>query len=678
MKRRVVSLASLASLSLACTNPDSVPSDAAVAEAPEVTPTDRGPAVVAQPDEHPPCDRRNPLREPYFGDLHVHTQLSFDAIAYDIRSGPDEAYAFARGESIGLPPYDAAGTPSRRVRLARPLDFAAVTDHSEYLAETALCHDPSSPAYASRTCVTYRNAEGVITPLSLGLAGFYNNARPPVCSGIPAEACPNTFDRIWQGVQDAAERAYDRTSACRFTSFVGYEWSGSPGGSNAHRNVIFRNRTVPRSPASFFEATTAERLWAWIQSVCLDSGTGCDALAIPHNGNLGAGRMFVPVNDSGAMYTREESTRRARIEPVAEIYQHKGASECLRGRGDPLASEDERCDFEALTPPLCAGTPDDPPGCTPVCTASASATFTGTCSHPRDFLRGALRTGLREWQRTGADPFHLGVIASTDTHSATAGATDESTWEGHTGLADGTPERRLHAPPRGTPTVSTVTSSPGGLAVVWAEENSRPALFDALRRRETYGTSGTRILVRFFGGWSYPDALCADPELVRVGYRDGVAMGGDLPARPDGARAPGFVLSALRDAMSAPLSRVQIVKAWVTGDTTRERVYDVATSAAGDASVDLATCTPRGTGADSLCGVWRDPEFDPAVPAVYYARVIENPTCRWSRRLCNAQRVDCATLTPDSPWRACCGGTVADTVEERAWTSPIWYLPPRP
>ncbi len=660
----------LALLSLSCERADP-PADAPPGDAA----ADEGPALVAPPDTRAPCASRNPLRNAYFGDLHVHTRLSFDAITYDVRGGPSDAYAFARGEEVGLPPYGPDGAPSRRLRLARPLDFAAVTDHSEYLAETELCHDPSSLAYGSDTCARYRDATSLVTPLSLGLSGF--GPRPEVCDGRDPALCARTFDRVWGGVQAAAEAAYDRTAACRFTTFVAYEWSGSPGGNNAHRNVIFRNRTVPRSPATYYDTRTPEGLWRWLRATCLDAGAGCDALAIPHNSNLGGGRMFVATGEGGAAYTRDEAALRARVEPLVEVYQHKGSSECLAGARDPLSGEDERCGFERLTTAPCRGGADDPPSCTPVCGPNPVGAFTGSCAHPRDFVRAALRTGLSEWARTGVDPFHLGIVASTDTHAAIPGAVDEGSWPGHTGNADADPARRLTPAVRGETQVSVVTASPGGLAVVWAEENSRDALFEALRRRETYGTSGPRLVVRFFGGWGLAQDLCARPDMVAAAYRDGVPMGSDLRARPEGAAAPAFTLAAMRDATGAPLERLQVVKAWLdaSGDT-RERVYDLAVAGEG-ASVDLATCTPRGAGADTLCETWTDPDFDPTRPALWYARVLENPTCRWSRRLCNELRVDCATLAPASPLRACCDGSVPDVVQERAWTSPIWYLPPR-
>ena len=633
---------------------------------------DRIPGLIELPDEHVACAARNPRRNPYFGDLHVHTKLSFDAITYDVRGGPEEAYAFAQGAEVGLPPYGADGAPSRRLRLARPLDFAAVTDHAEYLAETTICHDPTSPAYDSTTCAAYREAQGLVSTFSLALGGL--GARPQVCAPGDEATCRGTADRVWQRIQDAAEAAYDRSAACRFTTFVGYEWSGSPGGTNAHRNVIFRGRTVPRVPISYFDAPTPAQLWRWLDAACVDAGRGCDVLTIPHNGNVSGGGMFNPITDHGPL-TRDEAAQRARLEPLVEVYQHKGASECLRSSGNPLASEDERCDFEQLLAPAC------PPGstaptCTPLCAPGALGALTGLCEHPSDFARGALRNGLLVWQRTGVNPFHFGLVASTDTHAAIPGATDEGTWPGHTGTADSDPADRLRPHERGQPAVTVASSGPGGLAVLWAEENTRGALFEAMRRREAYATSGTRLVVRLFAGWNLPDDLCARTDAVEVADAQGVPMGADLPARPAGAGAPVLYLSALRDVMGAGLDRIQIVKGWVEGGETRERVWDLRVRD-GRGVVDTATCATRDGGPDAMCGVWRDPAFDPAAPAFYYARVLEDPTCRWSRRVCNALRVDCASVSATSPLRACCDGRLPDTVQERAWTSPIWYLPAR-
>ncbi|MBX3275519.1 MAG: DUF3604 domain-containing protein [Sandaracinaceae bacterium] len=649
------------------------PADAGVADAgSDAALADAGPPVVVLPDDRAPCAERSPLRRPLFGDLHVHTALSFDANRYGTRARPRDVYRFARGETLALAPYDAAGEPTRTLRLERPLDFAAVTDHAEFFAQTDICTDPSSPGYGSATCTSYRAGDPAMPDWGELTNLLITPGTPArVCRSHP-ELCVERAAAVWQEVQDAAEEFQDRTSSCAFTTFVGYEWTGNPGAVSLHRNVIFRGRSVQRVPVSYLDAPTPELLHARLEATCLATGTPCDLVSIPHNGNLGGGRMFVPVADDGTPFDRAAAERRARIEPLVEIYQHKGASECLPpGLGDPLASEDERCRFEMYHPNLCGSPGADPSACAGVC-AGGGIGFLGGCVGPGDFARGALRNGLAELARVGANPWQLGFIGSTDTHIAAAGAVDEASYPGHAGEMEDEPRELLALPP-GALTYGR-TGSPGGLAVVWAEENSREAIFDAMRRRETYATSGPRITARFFAGWSYPSELCELGEQLEHAYRDGVPMGGELRARPEGA-APTFFVSALRDALGAPLGRLEIVKGWLeVGGETRERLYTIAAPGEG-ASVDPASCARSGEGLDALCETWTDPDFDPSVPAFWYARVLEVPTCRWSRALCNAQGLDCAAIDASHPMWSCCDPTVEHVIEERAWTSPIWYVP---
>jgi hypothetical protein len=336
------------------------------------------------------------------------------------------------------------------------------------------------------------------------------------------------------------------------------------------------------------------------------------------------------------------------------VTQHKGDSECRAG------AEDELCSYEKLA----IARMMDMAG------RSAPAPLP-----PNLYVREALGLGLVLGRQLGTNPFQLGIIGSTDTHLAAPGAVDEDQFRGH---AAGTISARFGVPPY--PDRSDF--NPGGLAVLWAEENSRDALFEAMRRREAYGTSGPRITVRFFGGWSYSQDLCGDAAFAQKGYAGGVPMGSELAPPPTGApAAPRFAVWALRDpgdegAPSAPLQRIQIVKGWVDSGSSRERVYEVAGDPQSGAGLDLATCTPA-PGADQLCRVWTDPDFDPRAPAFYYARVVENPSCRWNTWACNAQRVDCSQ--PDAVPReltACCDPGVPKSIQERAWTSPIWYSPP--
>mgnify|MGYP002877497313 CR=1 FL=1 len=614
-------------------------------------------------EERTPCADRDPLRRPLFGDLHVHTQLSFDAWTNDVRTTMDEAYAFAMGEPVGLPPLDAEGNTTRTVQLARPLDFVALTDHAEFLAETTLCNDPESHAYTSGPCITF-NSQGVQGTAELGiLLTMIEPERHPEICGEDGAICREVAMTLWSDVQSAAEAWYDRSSSCELTTFVGYEYSGATELSNYHRNVIFRSATVPDYPTSYMEAPTEVQLWEALRDTCLEAGTGCDVLAIPHNSNWSNGQIFhIERPEEQSLEAQAEAARlRAAIEPLVEIYQHKGDSECTNGLTSILGGEDELCDFEKLKNNF-ADCGDEP----------GFGMMIGLgCVSRMDFVRYVLTEGLREENRLGANPYKLGIIASTDTHNGTPGLVEEEDFPGHVGIEDDTPEKQL-APIELTP--GGILNSPGGLAGVWAEENSRDAIFTAMKRRETFGTSGPRITARFFGGWTYADDLCADPKLVATGYESGVPMGGDLPPRSAQDGAPRFVVSALRDAGTeaspgGQLERIQIVKGWIDDDgTPNQRIYDIAVAEDITGDVDLLTCTPAPGGTDSLCSVWTDPDFDPSRPAVYYVRVIERPSCRYSWRRC------LAIPEADRP-PTCDAQTIPKTVHERAWTSPIWYTP---
>jgi hypothetical protein len=605
-------------------------------------------------DEREPCADQNPLRNLYFGDLHVHTAFSFDAYINDVRVEPAEAYAFARGQTVELP--DGLGGTQLRT-IDRPLDFAAVTDHGEYLGEVAACVDPDSPAWSSDLCVGLREGDQAVL-VQWGLAlGAAEPLRPPgVCD---AADCPDYLAGAWSRVQTAAEAAYDRSAACEFTSFVAYEWSGASMLSNLHRNVVFRTAAVPALPITHFEEPSFWNLWDALDRECIRGLDDCDVLAIPHNTNWSNGNMFVvEYPEDGDRSEAEWAALRADLEPLLEIYQHKGDSECINGVSGVLGEVDEACDFEKLRTEF-----DDCGEGT-----GMQGMIGGGCISRVDFYRGILGEGLREQQRLGVNPYKLGAMASTDTHNGTPGAVEEHAFVGHFGDTEGNPLARLMGEIPGGP-----TNSPGGLIAVWAEENSRNAIFEAMKRRETYGTSGPRMAIRLFGGWDYDDALCGDASLVERGYEGGVPMGGDLPARPEGAGAPQFVISAFMDPGSdampgRELERAQIVKGWLdAGGELHVAVFDVA-GEIGGSGVDLATCEPQAGGASTLCSVWEDPSFDPAQPAWYYLRVLEQPVCRWSTRDCNVLAQAGQELPP-----ACTEQPAI--VQERAWSSPIWYSP---
>jgi len=610
------------------------------------------------------CASYDPLKRPLFGDTHVHTAYSFDANSQNTRNTPRDAYRFAKGERMGIQPYDDTGEPQRFIQLDRPLDFVAISDHAALLGEIDICTTRGTWLYWHPVCVAHRSSSDLSIMLLGGRAlGF--RSRWGFC-GDEGELCLEHAASVWKEIGLAAEEAYDRSASCEFTSFVGYEWTASiDTGSNLHRNVIFRNERVPRLPTSWIETPSAHDLWDHLQRDCTEAGEGCDVLTIPHNSNISSGLMFRSAKLEGSELPlpevdATEARRRQRMEPLVEIMQHKGSSEC-----DVVAgwSNDETCGFETLAYDSFGG--------------GRPSLFTPAPRLPEanNFVRWALTEGLRQQQDMGVNGLKYGIIASTDTHIAAPGLTAETEdHPGHGGFGKG----EGAATPREF--ADNFEFGPGGLAVVWAEENSRDSIFEAMLRRETYGTSGTRPIVRFFGGWSYPGDLCESADMVARGYAGGVPMGSDLEVRPSKGGAPRFIVSAMRDPGSAalaslPLQRVQIVKGWLENGEHREQVFEVAGGDNG-ASVDLATCEPKGSGATSLCSVWTDPEFDATSPAFYYARVFENPSCRWSQYTCNAAGVDCSDpgSVPEG-LAACCSESHKASIQERAWTSPIWYTP---
>jgi len=625
-------------------------------------PDDDEPAPNPFPDSRQACATKNPHKDVFFGDLHIHTRYSFDAWVFDIHTKPEDAYAFAKGAPIALPPLGADGKGTRSITLDRPLDFAAVTDHSEYLGEVEICTTEGLEGYDSRRCELYRQADdGTILAFGGKLLEVTPTRFSQIC-GADRARCSDVAQDVWQRIQASAEQAYDRTAACEFTSFVAYEWSGVTDVSNMHRNVIFRNENVPEFPASYFDFPTPERLWKTLKSSCLDRDIGCDVIGIPHNTNWSNGNMFFVESPPGATKAEEAeaATLRRDLEPLIEIFQHKGDSECMNGLSGAIGEPDELCDFEKLRKKNIEDCGDG--------TGTGAVGGIG-CISRLDFLRGILLEGLKEKRRIGVNPYMLGVIASTDTHNGTPGEVREDGYPGHWGLNEDRPENRLGS---GTLTPGGALFNGGGLTAIWAEENSRNSLFDGMKRREVYGTSGPRITLRFFGGWQYPTNLCDAGDLVAQGYSKGVPMGGDLGSQPEGASAPTFVISALADAGSTaragtPLQRIQVIKGWLDADKQAYlRVYDVAGDANNGASVNVDTCATSGAGESSLCTVWTDPDFDPNQIAYYYARVVENPVCRWSQALCISLPL------ADRP-AACSDPDVPKTVQERAWSSPIWY-----
>ena len=681
--------ASLAICALcACSPNETAPPTQAPTTDPAAADPSPADATRSYSEQRVACEDRNPQRNAYFGDFHVHTDVSMDAYIFGTRTTARDAYRFARGEAISSPLESAELT--QMLQLERPLDFAAVTDHASFLGEVKLCTTQGSPAYDSVMCQIYRGEVEVELPEGLDLGGHAVTAaigtrmamlmggngepasggemrRSAGLCGADGSVCRQWSKTVWDDEQAAADEAYDRSSSCRFTAFKAYEYTATPELSKVHRNIIFRNDAVIDLPIAYADVPDAYDMWDALREQCLRAGTGCDVVSIPHNSNLSNGRMFqIDYADLPEAEQLERVKLRAELEPLAEIMQIKGDSECRNGLSGVLGGTDELCDFERYR-----AVSTDWEDCGD---GGGGGELSGKgCISRRDYVRYAIVEALREEERLGVNPFKLGFIASTDAHNSNPGDVQERSFDGWSGVQDSTPERRLQG---GIGALQPIASNPGGLVGIWAEENSRDSLFDSMKRRETFGTSGPRIQPRFFGGWSYAADLCDAPEWTERAYAAGVPMGGDLPTRPADAAAPSFVVSALRDPGSeafpgGKLQRIQIIKGWAGEDgAVHQRVFDVAGMRAGEAaSVDPATCEPQGAGHETLCAVWSDPEFDPTQRAVYYSRVVENPSCRWSAWQCLA--------LPEAERPAACDDpAIPKLIQERAWTSPIWYTPP--
>lgn len=637
--------------------------------------------AVNRPTPESPCADHDPLRQAFFGDLHLHTRHSMDARSRGMLGSPEDALRFARGESVALGPYDANGIGTRPNQLARPLDFAAVTDHAEWIGEVGLCTTPGSPVYDTDSCRGFRGEIPVpplIPGLKLGgrmtaLVGIFGR-KSELCGDEDA-LCRESLLSAWESTQQATERWNDTSEACAFTAFHGYEHSYSANMSKVHRNVIFRNASVPELPVSSLEAPETIDLFDRLDALCTNAGTGCEVLTIPHNGNVSNGQLFeIPWKKE----SREEQTRqasvRARMDRLVEIMQIKGESECKNGMFGVVGGEDELCNFEKLR----SAAAEEPADCREG--AGWGALGGKGCQSRVDFARYALIEGMREAERIGVNPFQFGLVGSTDGHNANPGDVEEDDWQGCCANKDATIAERLSTTPA-FGGAGAIARNPGGLIGVWSEENSRDSLFDAMKRRESFATSGPRIAPRLFGGWRYSEDLCSRPDLVAVGYAEGVPMGSVLKAPTQSGRSPTFVASVARDPglpgrPGGLLDRLQIIKVWygANGDfhqavhDVEGRLADSAGTSREPASVDLNTCEPQGQGADSLCAVWTDPDFDPNRMAAYYVRAVENPSCRWSWRAC------LELAQADRP-AGCSDPKIAKEIQERAWTSPIWYEP---
>lgn len=588
-------------------------------------------------DADPPAPYQ---RQVFFGDLHIHSSWSIDAYATGVRSGPDDAYRYAKGESI-------SHISGNAIQLAGPpLDFMALTDHAEYLGVIAATSNPDYPPGAESILAQWLSSDSEVASIAWRKILRSFNRR----QAIPELVANEILTSAWQRLIALANH-HDRPGL--FTAFIGFEYSSNPSAQNLHRNVIFRGASVPDRPFSAMDSVNPEDLWHWMDQARSEGG---DLLAIPHNSNGSNGLMFARTRFDGQPIDLAWAEQRMRNEPIVEVIQIKGQSETI----PILSPNDEWAAFEmapwrTIDPSL----PSQPVG---------------------SYVRDALRAGLLFDAELGLNPFALGMIGSTDGHNASS-PFEERNYTGKIGSLDGTPGSRLRGAVPMFPTRSPRALDPqvvtfwsaAGLAGIWADANTRADLFDALRRREAFSTSGPRIRLRFFAGWNF-DVRDADLEIARIGYAKGVPMGGNLP-KSDSGVAPSFLLAAEKDPLEADLERIQIIKGWTEDGRTHEQVFDVACAGTDvphpeshrcpnrTKAPDLTTCVPDPTsGAKTFNTWWRDPDFDPAERAFYYVRVLQIPTCRWSTFETNRLGIRPSKIVPAA-------------IRERAISSPIWYEP---
>lgn len=608
----------------------------------------------------------NPDRNAYFGDLHVHTTYSFDAFAFGTLATPYDAYRYAKGEAVRHPGgFD--------VKLDRPLDFYAVTDHAMFLGVAKEAADTSTDMSKAEISKPLHNLNAPDNMGPESIPGRVKAFRPFMRKLAAAVQAGEIDQKMVQGIMrtawaDEVRAADEHYEPGKFTTFAAYEFTTSRNQGSLHRNVIFRSTdNIPVFPFSRLESPNPEKLWDWMDE---KRAEGIEILAIPHNSNGSNGQMFELTDWGGNPMDEAYVVRRARNEPLVEITQVKGTSDTHPA----LSTRDEWADFEIMA--FKGGTlePSKPEG---------------------SYVRDALKRGLALETSGVGNPYKLGVIGSSDTHTG-AGSYDETNFFSKIGVLDASPELRgsIPRPKEGAITLQSSESGiyedadgrvfntgkpptwgASGLAAVWAEENTRESIYDAFRRKETFATSGPRMRIRFFAGYDLVPDMLETPGGISRAYASGVAMGSDLVA--SGNDAPAFMVWAMRDARSAPLQRVQIIKGWMEGAEVHEEVFDIACSDGleinsatnrcpdNGAKVNLSDCSfSSDVGATELKTFWRDPDFDANQSAFYYVRVLENPTCRWST------------------WDAVRAGVepredLKKTIQERAWSSPIWVEPAR-
>ena len=601
------------------------------------------PQVMEAPPVYSPYAGRGYPDRVLFGDLHFHTEISFDAGLVGTTLSPHEAFRVARGEEI-------ISNTGQRVQLVRPLDFLAITEHAEMLglATAIRTADPrlARDDWGSRILRQFNSGqEG-------RMAAFAEIIDFGTVQGIDPVAHLDLDGDLWQDLVELIDQYNDPGV---FSTLAGFEWTFTPQGDNLHRIVLFRDgaeRTGQTRPASFFDAPDPEMLWDYLAAY--EANTGGHAISVPHNANLSNGLMFSPTKFDGSPMDADYAAKRARWEPIHETTQIKGDEET-----HPLLSpDDEFADFERWDVGNLSGAAPKTPDMLQY-----------------EYSRSALKLGLQLKRELGVNPFKFGMYGSTDAHTAIPTSREEN-YFGKYRHTEPSPDRHdTEVIPAEDPALRILTAqeSASGLAAVWARENTREAIFDAVARKEVYATTGTRIRVRVFGGWDFEGDDLNEPDLAATGYGGGVPMGGDLKDAPEGG-APRFLVQALRDPDGANLDRVQMIKGWIDASgETFERIYDVAVSDGRTIDADGRCRESVGSTVDvpnagytnaigeiALSAFWQDPDFDPAEDAFYYARVIEIPTPRWTTH-------DAAFYGVPLP------ENVPPTVQDRAYTSPIWY-----
>ncbi len=583
----------------------------------------------------------------FFGDTHLHTSYSTDAGLFGNTLGPDEAYRFAKGEVV-------TSSSGVRARLLRPLDWLVVADHAENIGLAPMISESNADLLRSEWA---REVHDLVKAGNPGDAYAMWGSRLTTRDD-PLAGYEDLTRSMWERVTAEAE-AHNEPGV--FTALIGYEWTSTPGGSNLHRNVIFRDgkeladRTVPFSA---YDSDDPEDLWAWMAAY--EERTGGRVLALAHNGNLSNGLMFDDVTLGGSPLTRDYAERRMRWEPLYEVTQIKGD-----GEAHPLlSSTDEFADFETWDRGSFGGAKDPD-------------------MIPREYAREAYKRGLQYEEALGVNPFKFGLVGSTDAHTSLATTTEDNFFgkvsavepSGDAVRFDEMITGYLPDPQGRDYTIRHYQASASGLAAVWARENTREALWDAMKRKEVYATTGTRLLVRVFAGWDFAPEEVDRWDFAATGYARGVPMGGELRDAPAG-RAPVLMIRALRDADAANLDRIQVIKGWLDDDgEVHERIYDVAVSDDREIGSDGRCSEPVGNtvnveeatytnaiGDPILFGYWTDPDFDSSQRAFYYVRVIEIPTPRWTTFDAKVFGVALPEGVPPS-------------IQERAYTSPIWYTP---